>query len=77
MFATWFNRQSRLIQILLLLIPVVNWITEILVRWSAAFKTKSLLTIIVAILVTFLGLAFGWIDLIWCLLFKHLIFAKA
>lgn len=77
MFATWFNKQSRLIQILLLLIPVVNWITEILVRWSAAIKTKSLLTIIVAILVTFLGLAFGWVDLIWCLLFKHLIFAKA
>ena len=75
--ATWFNKQSRLIQILLLLIPVVNWVVEILVRWSAALKTKSLLTIVVAILVTFFGLVFGWIDLLWCLLFKHLIFAKA
>ncbi len=77
MFATWFNKQSRLIQILLLLIPVVNWVTEILVRWSAALKTKSLITIVVAILVTFFGLVFGWVDLVWCLLFKHLIFAKA
>lgn len=75
--ATWFNKQSRLVQILLLLIPVVNWVVEILVRWSAFFKTKSLVTFIVAFLVTFLGLVFGWIDLLWCLLFKHLIFAKA
>ena len=29
---TWFNRQSRIVQILLLLIPVVNWIVEIIVR---------------------------------------------
>ena len=75
--ATWFNKQSRLIQIILLLIPVVNWVVEILVRWTAFLKTKSLLTLIVAVLVTFFGLAFGWIDLIWCLLFKHLIFANA
>ena len=75
--ATWFNKQSRLVQILLMLIPVVNWITEILVRWSAFLKTRSLITLVVAILVTFFGLAFGWIDLVWILLFKHLIFAKA
>ena len=50
--ATWFNRQSRLIQIILLLIPVVNWVIEIVVRWSAFLKTKSLVTLVVAILVT-------------------------
>ncbi len=75
--ATWFNKQSRLVQIILLLIPVVNWFIEIVVRWSAFLKTKSLVTLVVAILVTFFGLAFGWLDLIWCLLFKHLIFANA
>ncbi len=75
--ASWFNRQSRLIQIILLLIPGINWIVEILVRWSAFLKTKSLITLVVAILVTFFGLAFGWLDLVWCLLFKHLIFANA
>lgn len=72
----WFNKQSRIIQIILLLIPGVNWITEILVRWSAAIHNKSIITIIVAVLVTFFGLAIGWVDLIWCLLFRHLIFAK-
>lgn len=75
--AKWFNSQSRLVQIILLLIPGVNWVVEILVRWSAFLETKKLYQLVVAILVTFLGLAFGWIDLVWILLFKHLIFAKA
>ena len=75
--ATWFNKQSRLVQIILLLIPFVNWIVEILVRWSAFVKTKSILTLIFAILVTFFGLAIGWVDVIWCLPYQHMIFAKA
>lgn len=72
----WFNKQSRLIQILLLLIPVVNWVVEVLVRWSAFLKSKSIITLIFAIIVTFFGIVVGWVDLVWCLLFKHLIFAK-
>lgn len=72
----WFNKQSRLIQILLLLIPVVNWVVEVLVRWSAFLKSKSIITLIFAVVVTFFGIVVGWVDVIWCLLFKHLIFAK-
>lgn len=75
--ARWFNKQSRLVQIILLLIPVVNWIVEVCVRWSAFLKSKSVITLITAIVVTFLGIVVGWIDVIWCLLFKHMIFAKA
>lgn len=76
MIAKWFNKQSRIVQILLLLIPGVNWVLEILIRWSAFLKTKKISQFIVALLVTFAGLAFGWVDLVWVLLFKHLIFAK-
>lgn len=72
----WFNGQPRIIQIILLLVPGVNWVLEILVRWSSALNRKSVISLVVAILVTFFGLAFGWIDLVWCLLFKHMIFAK-
>lgn len=73
----WFNSQSRLVQIILLLIPFVNWIVELIVRWStfAAVKKHKVLHLVVAILVTAFGLIFGWVDLIWCLLFKHLLFA--
>lgn len=75
--ARGFNKLPRLVQLILLLIPGINWITEIVVRWSAFLTTKSLLTLIFAIVVTVVGIVFGWVDLIWVLLFKHLIFAKA
>ncbi len=70
---TWFNRQSRLVQIILLLIPVVNWVVEIVVRWSTWLKKGGLIRFIVCILVTLpTGIVFGWLDLIWVLLFKKL-----
>lgn len=69
----WFSKQNRLIQIILLLIPVVNWIVEILVRWSSFLRKPGPIKLVVSLLVTFFGIVFGWIDLIWCLLFKHLL----
>ena len=70
---TWFNRQSRLIQLLLLIIPGVNWVVEMIVRWSTFAKRGGLFRLIVCILVTIpLGIAFGWIDFVWVLLFKKL-----
>ena len=69
---TWFNQQSRLVQLLLLLIPGVNWVTEIVVRWSTFFKFGGLLRFIVCLAVTFGGLIVGWVDLVWVLLFGKL-----
>lgn len=74
-FQKWFNSQGRLIQLILLLIPFVNWIVEVLVRWDAFLESKDPIRLIVAILVTFFGLVFGWVDLVWVLLFGHLILA--
>ena len=72
-----FESLPRLVQVILLLIPVVNWVTEALVRWSHALRTKGILKYILAILVTIpSGIVFGWIDVIWTLLFKHLIFCN-
>lgn len=71
----WFNSQSRLIQLILLLIPGVNWIVELVVRWDSAINHKgNLLNLIIAILTIPFGVVVGYVDLIWCLLFKHLIF---
>ena len=69
---TWFNRQSRLVQVLLLLIPGVNWITELVVRWSTFAKKGGLIRLIVCLVVTIFGTFVGWIDVIWVLLFKKL-----
>lgn len=71
-----FNSLPRLIQIILLLIPGVNEVTELIVRWSCALEKPSLIHILIAILMIPFGIPFGWVDLIWCLLFKHLAFAK-
>ncbi len=71
----WFNKQSRLIQILLLLIPVVNWITEVVVRVTGVIQKPTLhniLGVICAIIIPF----FGWIDLVWVLLFNRLCLCK-
>ena len=73
---SWFNSQSRLVQIILLLIPVVNWVTELCVRWSKAIETKNVIDIVLAVVVTIFGIVFGWLDLIWVLLFKHLVLCK-
>ncbi|MBR2970847.1 MAG: hypothetical protein IKC48_03520 [Clostridia bacterium] len=58
-----FNNLPRLIQILLLLIPGVNWITELAVRISAALHGKALAQIVVVLLCIPFGAIMGWIDL--------------
>ena len=69
---TWFNKQSRLVQLILLL-PGINWLTEVLVRWTTWSKKGGLLRLIICLLVTFpTGLAFGLLDFVWVLLFKKL-----
>lgn len=70
---TWFNKQSRLVQLLLLLIPGVNWVTEVVVRWSTWLKKPNLVRLAVSIIVTIFGAVFGFVDLVWVLLFKKLI----
>ena len=63
-FRKWFNEQSRLVQVLLLLIPGVNWIVEILVRWDKFLQTGALIDLILAIVVIpGIGIILGWIDL--------------
>ena len=72
-----FQRLPRIAQILLLLIPGVNWVTEIVVRVSALIEKTDTRNILGAILALILGLPLGWVDLIWVLLFKRLFLCKA
>ena len=68
----------RIVQILLLLIPVVGGIIELIIRWSAVAEKFSALNLVAAILFTVVG--WGWvlnvIDIIWILAFKHLFLTK-
>ena len=69
----WFHKQNVLVQVILLLIPFVNWITEILVRWSAFLKKGGAVRLLVCIPVTFFGVVIGWLDAIWTLITNKLI----
>lgn len=72
---SWFNKQSRLVQIILLLIPVVNWIVEIFVRVTAIIEkptTENILGVVCSLIIP----VFGWVDLVWVLLFNRLCLCK-
>ena len=66
-----FKKQPRLIQLILLLIPVVGWITEILVRLSS-FLRKPNLTSLLGVVFGLIIPIFSWVDLVWVLLFGKL-----
>ncbi len=68
-----FMSLPRLVQILLLLFPGVNLITEIVVRVSAFIAKPTLMHLLVVFLAIITLGIIGWIDLVWCLLFKKLI----
>ena len=77
-FDKWFNKQSRLIQLILLLIPGVNWIVELLVRVSKFLRTKDGFDLVILILslIPVTGMILGWLDFFCVLLYKHLAFGK-
>lgn len=70
---TWFNQQSKVVQVILLLIPFVNWVVEVVVRWSTFSKKGGLVRLIVCLVVTIGGTIIGWLDAIWVLIFNRLV----
>ena len=77
-FDRWFNQQSVLIKVLLLIIPVVGWVVEFLVRLSVFLRTKKVEHAVILVLFAFvgLGLFLNLIDLIYMCLSGHLILAE-
>ena len=77
-FDKWFNKQSVLLKAILLLLPIVGWVCECLVRLSVMLRTKSLLHLIVFLAFLFIG--WGWVlgivDFVYMLLTGHLILAE-
>ncbi len=69
----------RVVQIILLILPIVGYIVELVVRWSAVIEKFTILNLVAALIYTFLGwgIVLQIIDIIWILLFKHLFLTKA
>ena len=76
-FDKWFNSQSVLLKVILLLLPFVGWIVEVLVRLSVMLRTKEVIHIVLFIL--FVAVGWGWIlavaDLIYMIFTGHLFLA--
>lgn len=69
-----FYSLGLLVQIILLLIPFVNWIVELVVRWDNFLSKKDDMTaLIVALLFTFFGAFLGFVDLIYFIITRKLI----
>ena len=71
-----FQQLPMIAKVLLLLIPVVNWVTEIVVRVSAFIEKRDTHNLIGLILAFIGNVILGWVDLVWVILFGHLVFSK-
>ena len=73
---TWFHNRSKIVQVILLIIPVVNWFTEMFVRWSKYLKEGGVLRFFCCFFVTIvpIGILVGWIDAIYNGITKKLLF---
>lgn len=72
----WFDSQSKLVKVLLLVIPFVNWICEMILRWEKAINSKDVVDILVAVLATVgLGNILGWIDAV-CIVLSDKLFLE-
>ena len=66
----WFNKQSKVLRIILMIIPFVNWIIDLVIRIEALIKKQSTTNIIGLILVVVVGYIFAFIDLIMVIINK-------
>ena len=54
-FDKWYHGLSKVWQIVLLILPLVGWVIDLLVRWSAFLRKKSGVNLAMALIITFLG----------------------
>lgn len=60
-----FMELSKTVRIVLLAIPFINWIVELVLRWSLFIEKKDLGSLLVALVATFgFGVILGWVDAI-------------
>ena len=71
-----FMELDKIVRLIILFVPFVNWIAELVIRWSLFLEKKDVTTLIFAILATipFTGWILGWIDFFYTLLKDQLAF---
>lgn len=67
-FHKWFLKQSLIVKVLLLIIPVVGWFVEVVMRISALLAKGTTSNILGLILYIILGVIMAYVDVLFCLL---------
>lgn len=69
-FDKWFEKQSVLVKVILLIIPVVGWVVEILVRLSALLRKSSTVNILGLVVYVLFGafIVLEVLDIVWVVL---------
>jgi hypothetical protein len=63
-FDKWFEKQSLLIKVILLIIPFVGWVVEVLVRISAFIRKNSTVNLVGMIIAIIGNWIWSVIDLV-------------
>ncbi len=61
-FDKWFEEQSLVLKIILIVLPFVGWVMEILIRISAYLRSKDNMDLVLMIIFILLG--WFWIPLV-------------
>ncbi len=70
---TAFKRLPKVLQVILLLFPGINWIVELVLRFGRALEKFNLVNLLVAILCLPFGVIIGWIDMVLVIFSDHLL----
>lgn len=63
-FHKWFLKQSLIVKVLLLIIPVVGWFVEVVMRISALLNKSTTSNILGLILYLILGILLAFVDVV-------------
>lgn len=72
-FDKWFEQQSLLLKIILLVIPFVGWVVEILIRVSAVIRKQSVINIVGLVIGVIGGLIWAIVDLVFVIISGNLL----
>ena len=72
----WFNKLSKVVRIILMIIPVVNWVIDVVIRIEALIKKQSTHNIVGLILFAFFGYVLAFIDLIMVIIDRDFILVE-
>lgn len=64
-----FNELSKIVRFILLVVPFVNWVVEMVIRWSLFLEKKDTGSLLVALIATFFfGNILGIVDAVFTLI---------